>query len=211
MSDERKLEQHLSMEKAGGARWHSDGRRIVFVADGPGVYQVYETIIERGKVISRRQLTSEEDRCTNPRYLHDESIIFVRDRGGDENFQIGLIDSDYQIHWLTDDLNAKHILHMSTDEHLYFLANREDRSRLDLHEWALPLRDKGFEVLHRPEEGHVSPSAISDSGEHIVLRQFFGNVDQHLLLLERGSGTVTNLTEQLVEGHKTRWDATRWL
>lgn len=211
MSEQRKFDQYLSIEKAGGARWHPDGEKVVFVSDATGVFQVYETKIQRRKVMPRRQLTSEMDRCTNPRYLSDGSIVFVRDRGGDENFQIGSIDHEHEIYWLTDDLKVKHILHLDTEDYIYFLSNREDHSRLDLYEWDIPLADSSFEILYRPEAGLIYPAAVSQSGKEIILCQYLGNVNQHLFLFEKGSGQVSNLTENLMEGRTTRWDATRWL
>ena len=211
MSAEKKFEQYLSIEKAGGPRWHPREKRIVFVSDATGTYQVYETDVSQGTVLPRTQLTFETDRCTSPRYLSDGTIAFVRDRGGDENYQIGLIDESKELTWMTSDLKAKHRVVTATEEFLFFLANLEDRSRLDTYRWKVPLIQNEPELLFRPEIGLVGPEAISDDGRRIILEQFLGNADQHLLLFDTDSREVTNITENLTGSQSYRWEATRWL
>jgi dipeptidyl aminopeptidase/acylaminoacyl peptidase len=211
MSGTKRFEQYLSVEKAGGARWHPDGKRLVFTSDATGTFQIYETTIEQGKVTPRTQLTSETDRCTSPRFLSDGSVAFVRDRGGDENFQIGLIDESRNLYWVTDAPKAKHNVQLATREHLYFCANLEDASRLDLYRWKVPLLKAEPDLLYRPQTGLVSAEAISPDGNQLILTQYLGNVDQHLLLLEMDSGSVTNLTHKLTGSRKTRWGRVRWL
>ncbi|TFH06577.1 MAG: hypothetical protein E4H14_10550, partial [Candidatus Thorarchaeota archaeon] len=100
--------KYLSIETAGGATWHPDGKRIAFVSNSSGHYQIYTCEISRGVTFDRKQLTTETDRCTDPWYLSDGTLIFTRDRGGDENFQFGLIDEEDNLHWLTEDLEVKH-------------------------------------------------------------------------------------------------------
>jgi dipeptidyl aminopeptidase/acylaminoacyl peptidase len=211
MSGTRRFEQFLSVEKAGGARWHPDGKRLVFTSDATGTFQVYETAVEPGRVMPRTQLTSETDRCTSPRFLSDGSVAFVRDRGGDENFQIGLIDQSRNLHWVTSTPKAKHNVQLTTKEHLYFCANLEDAARLDLHRWKVPLLDNEAELLFQPQAGLVSAEAVSPAGNGVLLSQYLSNVDQHLLLLDIDSGTVTNLTRKLTGLRKTRWRSARWL
>ncbi|MGQ4912643.1 MAG: TolB family protein, partial [Candidatus Thorarchaeota archaeon] len=73
----------------------------MFTSDVTGVYQIFDVEVERDWTHTKRQLTFEEDRCTSPRFLGDGTIVFVRDRGGDENFQIGMVDADLTVRWLT--------------------------------------------------------------------------------------------------------------
>ncbi len=211
MSAVKKFDQYLSIEKAGGARWHPKEERIVFVSDASGVFQVYETEVSQGIVNPRVQLTSEVDRCTCPRFLSDGTVAFVRDRGGDENYQIGMIDKKRDLTWMTDDLEAKHRVITHTDDFLFFLANLEDRSRLDMYRWKIPLKDSSPELLYRPERGLVSPQAISEDGRRMIFGQFLGNVNQQLLLFDCDSGEDSCITELLTRDRTSRWEATKWL
>ena len=92
MTSATRFEDYLAVESAGGATWHPDGKQIAFASNATGVYQIFTCDIEKGKTMPRKQLTDEEDRCTDPHYLSDGTLLFTRDRGGDENFQFGLID-----------------------------------------------------------------------------------------------------------------------
>ena len=116
--------QYLSIETAGGATWHPSGKKIAFVSNTTGEYQVYSCEISRGVTHDRKQLTSAPDRCTDPRYLPDGTLVFTRDFGGDENFQIGIIDEKNDLHWLTDALDVKHRIGHISEEHLYLFLKQ---------------------------------------------------------------------------------------
>ncbi|MFW9806906.1 MAG: TolB family protein, partial [Candidatus Thorarchaeota archaeon] len=131
MNAQTRFEDYLTVETAGGATWHPNGKRIAFTSNVTGLYQIYTCEIEKGKTLPRTQLTDEEDRCTDPRYLSDGSLVFTRDRGGDENFQIGLIEEEGTLHWMTSDLGAKHRISFASESYLYFAANLTDRARFD--------------------------------------------------------------------------------
>lgn len=74
MTPEIKFEEYLAVESAGVATWHPDGKRIAFTSNAIGLYQIYACEIEKGKMLPRTQLTDEEDRCTDPRYLSDGTL-----------------------------------------------------------------------------------------------------------------------------------------
>ena len=145
--------RYLSIETSGGATWHPDEKKIAFVANSTGHYQVYTTEISRGITNPRKQLTSESDRCTDPHYLSDGTLIFTRDRGGDENFQIGLFDADENLHWLTEDFESKYRIGHISESYLYFSANIIDKSRLDAYRWKIPLLDNEPELIYQTDRG----------------------------------------------------------
>jgi dipeptidyl aminopeptidase/acylaminoacyl peptidase len=211
MSSPSEFEKYLSIEKAGGARWHPKEKRLVFTSDKTGVFQIYDVKVERGKTLEKRQLTFEEDRCTSPRYLRDGSIIFVRDRGGDENFQIGMIDKRGSVEWITSDLEVKHNVIFSTEEHLFFRANIEDKARMDSYRWKIPLDNNEPELIHRPLRGMVAPVSVSEQGNLVAMQEYIGNAEQHILVLDMDTGKVKNLTEPITGSVRTRWNASRWL
>ncbi|MGY5878923.1 MAG: prolyl oligopeptidase family serine peptidase [Candidatus Thorarchaeota archaeon] len=203
--------RYLSIETSGGATWHPDGNKIAFVANSTGHYQVYTTEITRGVTHPRKQLTSESDRCTDPQYLSDGTLIFTRDRGGDENFQIGLFDEDDNLHWLTTDLGAKHRIGHISESYLYFSANIIDKARLDVYRWKIPLRKHEPELIFQPESGLPQVKGSSLYEDKILIVQFFGNMHHHLLLHNIEKGTTKDLIAPVSGDHPTRWEVVRWL
>jgi len=211
MTPKTKFEKYLAVEAAGGATWHPDGSRIAFASNPTGFSQIYTCNIKKGETLPKIQLTDEEDRCTDPRYLSDGTLIFTRDFGGDENFQIGLIEKDRSMHWLTSDLEAKHRITHTSDMYLYFSANLTDRARLDIYRWKIPLREHEPELLLEPDKGLMEVKGVSSDESKILIEQIFGNMNQHLLLLDIDSGKVLNLTAAISGNKQVRWEVVRWL
>jgi dipeptidyl aminopeptidase/acylaminoacyl peptidase len=211
MTPDTRFEDYLSVEIAGGATWHPDGKRLAFTSNATGLLQIYACEVEKGKTLSRTQLTDEEDRCTDPRYLSDGTLIFARDRGGDENFQIGLIENDGSLHWLTSNLGVKHEISRVSDSFLYFIANLTDRSRLDVYRWKIPLRDNEPELIYEPKQGIIFVADVSSDETKVLMIQYLGNMDQHLLLLDIDTGIVLDLTVAISGKQQVRWDVVRWL
>jgi len=205
------FEKYLAVETAGGPTWHPNRNLIAFTSNVSGHFQVYSCEVSKGKPMPRHQLTHEEDRCTDPRYLPDGSLIFTRDRGGDENFQIGLIEENGVLHWLTSDLRAKYRIGLITDSYLYFSANLTDRAMFDVYRWRIPLLKNEPELVYQPENGMIQVSASYEDDSQILMTQFLGNMDQHVLLLDTNSGIIENLTLEICNNFPTRWDIVRWL
>ncbi|MCK4279518.1 MAG: PD40 domain-containing protein, partial [Candidatus Thorarchaeota archaeon] len=211
MTPDTRFEDYLSVESAGGATWHPDGKRLAFTSNATGLFQIYTCEIEKGKTLSRTKLTDEKDRCTDPRYLSDGTLIFTRDRDGDENFQIGLIENDGNLHWLTSDLGAKHRISRASNSFLYFVANLTDRARLDAYRWKIPLRDNKPELIYEPEQGLIVVAGVSSDENKVLMIQYLGNMDQHLLLLDIASGDMLDLTVTISGKQQVRWEVVRWL
>ncbi len=206
-----RFEDYLAIETAGGATWHLNGKRIAFTSNATGLFQIYTCEIKAGKVLPRTQLTDEEDRCTDPRYLSDGTLIFTRDRGGDENFQIGLIEKDGTQHWVTSELGAKHRISRATKDYLYFSANLADRARLDVYRWKIPLKENKPERIYEPKKGIIVVAGASSDESKVLMIQYLGNMDQHLLLLDVNSGNELDLTEAISGNDPVRWEVVRWL
>ena len=211
MTPEIKFEKYLAIETAGGVTWHPDGKRIAFTSNATGLYQIYTCEIEKGKSLPRVQLTNEDDRCTDPRYLSDGTLIFTRDRNGDENFQIGIIDDNGSMQWLTSNLEVKHRISFASDSYLYFSANITDKARLDVYRWKIPLQKNWPELIFKPDRGLISVSGAMVNDTKILMTQFYGNMDQQLLLLDMLGGDFVNLTAAICGGNPTRWEVVRLL
>ncbi|UCE09350.1 MAG: S9 family peptidase [Candidatus Thorarchaeota archaeon] len=206
-----RVESYLEIETAGGPSWHPRNSSIVYVANAPGSFQIHKTTVEMNIVAEPTIVTFEEDRCTDPRFLSDESIVFTRDRGGNENFQLGSIGMDGELTWLTQDMDAKHRINLATEYGLYYMANIEDKARLDLYRWRIPLSDHEPELIYRPSGSLTAVSAVSPDDSKLVLQHFFGNNHQELALLEPETGNTIELTNELKSSRTCRWSALRFL
>ena len=210
MPSRSSFERYLAVETAGGAVWHPEKKSIAFAYNAPGFYQIYTIDIERGKALWPTRLTFEDDRCTAPHFLSDGTLMFTRDYGGDENFQFGLIDG-YDMEWISKDLEAKHSFEHVTENAIYYIANIEDKARLDVYRRQIPLSSSDPELLYKPDEGIVIPRTTSPDESKVVLDKYRGNVDQELLLLETEDGSVRSLTDELSNGKSVRWESARWI
>ncbi len=56
MTSGHKFIKYLSIEMAGGATWHPDGKRIAFTSNATGLFQIYTCEIKAGKVLPRTLL-----------------------------------------------------------------------------------------------------------------------------------------------------------
>jgi len=211
MTSGSQFTKYLSIETAGGATWHPNGKRIAFVSNSSGHYQIYTCEVTRDVTHERKQLTDETDRCTDPHYLSDGTLIFTRDRGGDENFQIGLINEDNTIRWLTSDLSTKHRIGHISDSYLYLSANIVDKARLDVYRWKIPLQENEPELIFEPENGIIQVKGCSENEDKVLMLQFLGNMHHHLLLLDMKSGTTEDLITRVSGDIPTRWEVVRWL
>ncbi|MFW9915310.1 MAG: S9 family peptidase [Candidatus Thorarchaeota archaeon] len=205
------FEKYLAIETAGGASWHPDGNKIAFGYNAPGYYQIYSVPIEKGKALWPTRLTFEKERCTSPHFLSDGTIIFLKDEGGNENFQIGLIEEKFGISWLTAAPKAKHLIDLVTEAAIYYAANIEDKKRFNVYRHFLPLADNDPECLYQPETSLVMTRICSSDGRKLIVRAYHSNNHQELLLIELESGYVTSLTESISSDRQSRWDAVRWL
>lgn len=203
------LKRYLAAEIAGGPSWHPNNSKIAFVYDAPGYYQVYTTEVDEGRVIWPDRITYEDDRCTEVRYLSDGTIIFSKDQGGNENFQIGHVDRKGNLSWITSDLRAKHRITHVDKNGLYYIANIEDKSRLDIYRHRIPIENNEPDLIIKSTKGIMSIQATSDDGRYALVQKMEGNSKQNLLLLDLHDSSIRALTEPINE-RDTRWQPIRF-
>lgn len=209
-SSEALFKRYLAVETAGGASWHPSSSRIAFVYDSPGYYQIFTTEVDEGRIIWPIRMTYEDDRCTEPFYLSDGSLVFSMDRGGNENFQIGHFTKKGTFHWITTDLDAKHRISHVDDSSLYYIANIEDKARLDIYRHSMPIEENSPELILRPTKGIMAIQVTSDDGRLALVQQTEGNAKQNLYLFDFKDMKAWPLTDTINE-RDTRWQAVKFL
>jgi dipeptidyl aminopeptidase/acylaminoacyl peptidase len=118
----------------------SDGQYIAFLTDITGVHQVWRVSVEPGHVPWPEQLTFGDDRVMGVWHSPargDGRLIYARDRGGNENAQLFLLDPDSgEERSLTGGFDR--VMHMFGDwspsgERILFGANRRAPGLFDLY------------------------------------------------------------------------------
>ena len=214
------LKNIFSISMLGGPAFHPFKNEMIFVSSASGVYQLYKVGINRkkGKITGKPiRLVHTKSRCSAPRYLHDGSILYYHDRGGNENFQIGLITPKGKHIWLTEDLKAKHLINRVTKNYLYYQSNSRNKKFFDLYRRPMPLVNKDgslikAERLYTPEVGIPRVTLVSSDETQLVIEQKYSNIHNELFLKDLVDGTLTPLTKSLVPGMaKVRWSPLRFL
>ena len=204
------FENYLAINTTGGARWHPKEKKIVFINDAPGNYQIFSTEIKKEEVITPTQLTKTKNRSTDPRYLRDGTIVFQRDEGGNENFQIFILDEMQNEYQITKDSRAKHIITSTSENYLYFRANIDNKARFDVYRVRIPIKENSFEKIYEPKEG-IPYAVFSDDDKQIVVQLTYGNMHQEIILLDTKLKTETSLTFPISKDDEVRWNAIRWI
>ncbi|KAL0480346.1 hypothetical protein AKO1_007143 [Acrasis kona] len=199
----------------GGASFHPYKNELIYVSNEPGVLQIYRTKYDRNKKIAGKpqRLVTTKNRCSAPRYLFDGSILYLHDRGGNENFQIGMITNKDKHVWLTDNLKAKHLINTVTKNHMYYQTNSRDKKKFDIYRRSFPLESSHAtnELIYTPDEGIARASLVSSDETKIILSQHYSNVHSEILLLDLIDKTVKSLTKPLSGDAHYRWQPVKFL
>lgn len=206
--DESSLRRYLSATSALGPHWRADGAAFAFVWNEPGSYHVYVAEQDGSGTARVQRVTGGDDRCTDPRFLADGSIVYSTDAGGNENFQLHLAtptDEGWRTRRLTKDTGAKHRVLSCAPEEILFIANDADRSRFTLYAQTLPPQEWAPRALFTPERGVLSRADRLGDGR-VVVELAYGTMHQELLLLD---GRPRSLTRALDGGAEVRWELLR--
>lgn len=138
-------------------------------SDATGTFQLVEIRPDGARI----PLTELDGRCTG-RYVPDTgSVVVMHDSGGDENWQLSLLDLDGPLPAreaglkpLVHDPRFMHALEDVTAEHLVYSTNRRDGATWDVvvRDWAT-----GTEHMVAEDAGFVAESRVSPDGKRCAL------------------------------------------
>ncbi len=202
---EDRIRYFLGIGSSGGISWSPDEHGFAFVYDSVGYPQVFTSDIER-RWPSRR--TFSDNRCTNPRFLTDGSILYSSDFGGDENFQLYAVDPSNRIHRLTDHPKSKFLINTVTKQHVYVSANVKDPRLFGIYRWKIPLTEHSMEEVWIPEEGLVRMGCVDFEEKRAVIVRPFSNMHTSLHLLNMKTHEMVDLTAAFSE---SLWSPVKFL
>ena len=198
------IDRYLNVKLAYMPSFSSDGRWLAFISDLTGVPQAWRAPLlpatsAAPAVPMPEQLTFAGDRvlwlCFSPA-PGDDRLLYTRDRGGDENAQLYLLNpSTGEERWLTAGYEG--VMHIpgqwSADgRNLLFAANREHAGRFGLYRQALD-EEKAHLLWQSDEPGYLSDMATHPDTGRILFSRIASSAAHELLELDVTSGRVRQL------------------
>jgi dipeptidyl aminopeptidase/acylaminoacyl peptidase len=184
------LKRYLSIKSAFSPEFSPDGNRVAYLSDVTGVPQVWTTHIDGTG--GSQQVTLGEDRVGYLSYapLHDK-IVFGMDAGGNERFQIYLLEGDGES--LTALTKRPSVIHnwgdWSPDEKsIVFSSNARNQAYFDIYVQSLD--GLSTELVHTLD-GNAYPITWSPDGSKILYEVTHAPFNHDLFLL--------NLTDKSTE------------
>jgi len=187
------LQRYLSIKSANSAQFSPDDRKVAFLSDVTGNPQLWAVSLEEGA--GPQQLTLGQERVGFLSYAtRSETIAFGVDEGGNERFQIRLLEEGGErITELTKDPGVVHNWgDWSPDEKsVCFSSNARDRSFFDIYTQSLTAE---FPELVLAHDGNNYPVGWSPDASSILFSRMLGPFDHQLYLLSLRDRTTRLLT-----------------
>ena len=177
------FECYLGIESCGGCVFGKNND-IIFIYNQSGNYQIYKSKLMNKQILWPQRITFNKNRCTNPRYLSDDTIIYTSDVGGNEKYGIYLIDKNNISHKLTNDINAKHKISYVSQNHVYFSANINDKIKFNMYKYKIPLLNNKPVMISSGKIGIISVNCVSKNEDKAVLFHYIHNNQSELILIE---------------------------
>lgn len=195
------IARYLNVQMAYSPAFTADGENIVFIADITGIPQVWRTKIPAAgsELYWPDQLTFEADRVqavmTSP-ISGDNRIIYARDKGGNENAQLFLVNSDdgSEICLTEGHDDALHIPGPWSNDGAFiiFAANRRNPGLFDLYKQPL---DGDAQLIYQNENaGFLVNMQIAPNGNAVTAMHMKGSFDTRLLEVDLVSGDIRQVT-----------------
>ncbi len=151
---------------------------------------------------ARRQITffPEPVRGAGARNGHDSQIIFSKDVGGNERFQLYLYDlANGEQTQLTDpELRNTDAIQTDDGAQLMWMAPRDDEGNYNL--WMASFDDPSSRHVVHEADGYWFPADISPDNQTAILIRYVSSLEGEIALLDIASGALTrlNTSEQVI-------------
>ena len=200
-TDEITLEALLDVHRATGAA--AIGRdRFLFLSDAPGTAQIHIGTLGAGLPPPPVKLTSFADRVNS---LHvaprGDAAVFLKDVGGDENFQIHWLDitADNKpdtTRALTNLPKIRHTLPVFDEDGTRFAFTSNARNGKDMDIYIETRTTKAEEFAKKPFVEFTESNAIADfAGDQLIVVTSHSNVNQDIWIVDAKKGTKKLLTK----------------
>jgi dipeptidyl aminopeptidase/acylaminoacyl peptidase len=185
------IEAFLDVDSWGGASFAPDNRKVVVHGDSRGVFNLYEIPVEGGDPV--RLTASDESTFSAGYFPGDERILFLRDRGGDENSHLYVREIDGTERDLTPGEGIKaSFVDWSGDGATFWVAtNERDRRYFDVY--AYEAATYARKNVFRNEAGWEI-DGVSPDGRWLALGKPVTTSDGDLFVHDLRKGKTSHLT-----------------
>lgn len=194
------IDRYLNVKAAYMPSFSSDGRRLAFISDLTGVPQAWRVPLDDLPGIPMpEQLTFAEDRVLWLRCSPvpgDERILLARDRGGDENARLYLLDPA-QGHETCLTPGYDRVVHIpghwsAGGRAVLFAANRDHPARFGLYRCALD--GSGDRLLWQSDEpGFIDNAHYHPAGDRVLFSRIGLSAAHDLLEVDITTGRARHL------------------
>ena len=186
------IEQFMATTSILGASFSADERRILFTSNATGIFNAYTLPVVGGKPEPLTRSTVDSTFSVSF-FPHDDRVLFTRDRGGDENFHLFLLDPDGTEKDLTPGEKLKaQFMGWRPDGTVFFVSSNErDPKFFDLY--CYDAQTYARTLLYKNEEG-FDLGAISRDERWIALNRANTTSDSDIYLFDVAKQEVKHLT-----------------
>jgi dipeptidyl aminopeptidase/acylaminoacyl peptidase len=161
------IQQYLNIRSASSPTISPDGSRVFYLTNVTGTSQVWKVDLPSG---TPKQVTDYEDNVGFVRFSpKGDLVVFGKARGGDENTQLFVMDSNgTNVRQLTDAPRIRHNFGGWSDDgaRIYYASNRRNPQYFDI--WSMTVTG-GKEELVYQFDGSNSFAAASSDGRRIIV------------------------------------------
>ncbi len=193
MSRTYTIEDFLKVRVAIGASFSPDGKRVAYLTDSTGTYQIFIVPVEEGGV--PEQLTDFTDPVSFVRFSPTRNLlIFGKDECGNEQTRLYLLDLDSrEITNLTTAPGARHNFGAwsSDGKSICFASNERNGEDLDIYVMDIDTLEK--RCVFKPG-GWCVAEGFSPSGKYLTIRKEYSSFNADLYLYNIETQDVEHLT-----------------
>lgn len=200
------IEQFMATTSIMGASFSADERRVLFTSNESGIFNAYTLPVEGGTPESLTDSTTDSTFSLSF-FPHDDRVLFMRDRGGDENYHIYLLTPDGQEKDLTpgEGHKAQFMGWHPAGSAFYVSTNERDPRFFDLYRYETQTYART--LLYQNEQG-FDLGPISRDERWIALNRFNTTSDSDIYLYDVDNQEIRHLTphEGAVSFHAETFD-----
>jgi dipeptidyl aminopeptidase/acylaminoacyl peptidase len=186
------IKDFLEVKASFAAGFNSDASKVIYINNDTGTSQLYAIAREGGERIS---LTDFHDSISS--YIHsptEETIIFSKSEGGDENAQLYLLNTvTREIRLLTQKKEVRHNLGSFSPDGNYISYASNERNGKDFDVYIMDAHTFESKCVWN-SGGMCAARSFSPSGRYLAIIRTYSNENGDLYLYDGESGVVEYLT-----------------
>ena len=188
------IEQYLNIRSASAPTFSPTGDRVAYLTNVTGTNQVWIVPTSGGEP---KQLTNYEDNIGFVEFSPaDDSMVFGKAAGGDENSQFFWMKSDGTgVKALTNDPKVRNNFGGWSEDgkRIFYASNKRNRNYFDIYAMEIP---SGREEMILQQDGANSVAAVSKDGRKIIVSRSGVelSLDNDLYLLDAQTKQAVHLT-----------------